>query len=321
MIHQQTVSSMFTNNYVNRISFLLLLFSGFLFAQNKASDFGLLGNVSSMQSVTKSLKNSNSTEVSGFLDSEMYDSISLKFDRRRNVVWRENYLDYRGKLGLFDRTILQVNANRMLEKLETTLIQNGEEPRKISQKKIYYYKGAQLIRMDEFNSGRTSDQFWVTNYVYNGNQLAEKVVWMEDEIFSRIKNEYNSRNRISAEKTFSNNGQMGKTVVMEYNSSGDIEKKLTQLGNEKTIETFVYLNDTLHRYQKMDQKGQLTREETYHELGWPTQIRQVNYQNNQLDIFDFEYKLDSMMNWVECTIYKNHKPEYVLTRTITYFKQ
>src|SRR5690606_32535518 len=112
----------------------LVLLSGILFAQNKATDFGLWGNVESMQTVTKSYHHPSRTEVSGFLDSEMYDSISMKFDRRRNVIFRENYLDYRGKLGLFDRSILQVNANRMPEKLETTLIQNGEEPRKISQR-------------------------------------------------------------------------------------------------------------------------------------------------------------------------------------------
>lgn len=312
---------MFTNNYVNPISLLVILISGLVWSQNKASDFGLLGNVSSMQSITKSIHNPNQTEVSGFLDSEMYDSISLKFDRRRNVIWRENYLDYRGKLGLFDRTIVQLNSNRMIEQLETTLIQNGEEPRKISQRKIYYYKGAQLLRMDEFNSGRTSDQYWVTNYVYQGNQLMEKVVWMEDEIFSRIKNEYNSGNRISAEKTFSNNGQLSKKVEFDYNSSGDLEKKLTQLGNEKTNETFLYENDLKKKYQKLDRLGQIIREETYNDYGWQTRIQQVNYKTNQVEIIDFEYKLDHMNNWIECKIYRNQVPEFIIRRTITYFKQ
>ena len=59
---------------------------------------------------------------------------------------------------------------------ETTLIQNGEEPRKISQRKIYYYLKNQLQRVDEFNSGRTSDQFWVTNWVYDRGKLKEKVI-------------------------------------------------------------------------------------------------------------------------------------------------
>jgi hypothetical protein len=312
---------MYTNKCVSPIRLFIFLFSGILFAQNKASDFGLLGNVESMQTITKSYQNPSRTEVSGFLDSEMFDSISLKFDRRRNVTFRENYLDYRGKLGLFDRTILQVNSNKMIEKLETTLIQNGEEPRKISQRKIYYYKGAQLLRMDEFNSGRTSDQFWVTNYVYQGNQLVEKVVWMEDEVFTRIKLEYNQRNRMGVEKSFSNNGQLGKRTEFEYNNSGDLIKKMTQLGNEKTIEAFIYDNDLKRKYQVVDSSGKILQEETYTEQGWINRVQKKNHQRNSEDTFEFDYKIDSMNNWIECTVYKNKIPEFTIKRIIKYYKQ
>lgn len=312
---------MFTKKCASLFRLSLVLLSGILFAQNKATHFGLWGNVESMQTVTKSYHHPSRTEVSGFLDSEMYDSISMKFDRRRNVIFRENYLDYRGKLGLFDRSILQVNANRMPEKLETTLIQNGEEPRKISQRKIYYYKGAQLIRMDEFNSGRTSDQFWVTNYVYKGTQLVEKWVWMEDEIFSRVKMEYNDRNRLAAEKTFSNNGQLGKKIEFEFNSSGDLIKKMTQLGNEKTFETFVYDNDLKKKYLVLDSSGKVLHEEMYNELGWISQVRKKNHQRNSEDFYEFEYKIDSMNNWTECTIKKNQIPEFKIIRNIKYYKQ
>jgi hypothetical protein len=312
---------MFTKKCASLFRLSLLFLSGILFSQSKATDFGLWGNVESMQSVTKSFRNPSLTEVSGFLDSEMYDSISLKFDRRRNVIFRENYLDYRGKLGLFDRTILQVNANRMPEKLETTLIQNGEEPRKISQRKIYYYKGAQLIRMDEFNSGRTSDQFWVTNYVYKGTQLVEKVVWMEDEIFTRVKMEYNDRNRLSAEKSFSNNGQLGKKLEFEFNSSGDLTKKVTHLGNEKTFESFLYDNDLKKKYLVTDSSGKVLHEEIYHDLGWISQVHKKNSHQNSEDFYEFEYKIDSMNNWTECIIRKNQIPEFKIIRKIKYYKQ
>src|SRR5690606_29392208 len=187
------------------LSSFLLLLTGILQAQFRTTDFRLLGKVESVQSVTYAYGNPSKTEVSGFLDSEQFDSVYLKFDRRRNLILRENFLDYRGKLGLFDRTILQINPSNQLEKLETTLIQNGEEPRKISQRKRFYYLQNQLVRQDEFNSGRTSNQYWVTNYIYEKGEIAEKVFWMEDEIFSRDKFNYNFKGELTEEKNFHNN--------------------------------------------------------------------------------------------------------------------
>lgn len=312
---------MFTNKCTSQIRLLFFLLSGILFAQNKTFDFGLLGNVESMQSITKSYQNPNSTEVSGFLDSEMYDSIFMKFDRRRNVVLRENFLDYRGKLGLFNRTTLQLNSNRMIEKLETTLIQNGEEPRKISQRKIYYYFGTELIRMDEFNSGRTSDQFWVNNSIYSDKKLAQKVIWMEDEIFSRVEYSYDLRQRLQTEKSFSNNGKLGKRMDFEYDTSGNLIKKIIQVGNEKTIEAFVFDDDRKTSFQLLDKLGKILHQENYNESGWIKSLQKLNHRTQQIDLYEFDYRTDEMNNWTSCTIRKNQIPEFSIERKIKYYKQ
>ena len=305
---------------VLRISVLILFVSSTLIAQNRTADFGLIGEVESVQSVTKLAQNPTQTEVSGFLDSEFYDSIYLKFDRRRNLVLRENYLDYRGKLGIYDRTVFQINGFNQIEKLETTLIQNGEEPRKVSQKKKFYYLKNLLARMDEWNFGRTSDQYWVTNSVYEKGRLVEKVIWMEDQIFSRNKYRFDFNNEILQEKSFSNNGKLNKTIDFEYDNFGQLIKKITQSGNENTIETFQYGRAYLLERQLMEKSGKVLRKEIYSETGFLEEIQKYNYQTKQIDHFHFDFILDEKNNWTDCFISKNNVPLYSMKRKIKYYK-
>lgn len=300
------------------LSSFLLLLTGILQAQFRTTDFQLLGKVESVQSVTYAYENPSKTEVSGFLDSEQFDSVYLKFDRRRNLIVRENFLDYRGKLGLFDRTILQINPSNQLEKLETTLIQNGEEPRKISQRKKFYYLRNQLVRQDEFNSGRTSDQYWVTNYLYEKGEIAEKVFWMEDEIFSRDQFNYNFKGELTEEKNFHNNGSVGKTIDYKH-VNGFLSKKTTSSGNEKTTETFIYDSEFLSKYELMDNSGRILRTETYDKNGLLSELQKFNHKTKQIDNYSFKFELDKENNWIKCEISQNKTPIYVIKRTINYF--
>src|SRR5690606_18054627 len=309
---------MLTKNCVIKISLLLLFLANGLSAQFRTTDFRLLGKVESVQSVTKSFSNPDQTKVSGFLDSEQFDSVYLKFDRRRNLILRENYLDYRGKLGLFDRTVLQINPSNQLEKLETTLIQNGEEPRKISQQKKFYYIKNQLVRTDEFNSGRTSDQFWVMNASYKNGEISKKVFWMEDEIFSMDKLEYDEKNLLRSETNFHNNGSKGKTVKYEY-ANGDLLKKISELGNETTIETFRYDKDRLSQIESAAQTGKILRIESYDENGLLSALKRFNHKTQEFDLYRFEFEMESENNWTKCVISRHQSTIYSIQRKITYF--
>lgn len=309
---------MLTKNCAIKISFFLLFLANGLSAQFRTTDFRLLGKVESVQSVTKSFSNPDQTKVSGFLDSEQFDSVYLKFDRRRNLILRENYLDYRAKLGLFDRTVLQINPSNQLEKLETTLVQNGEEPRKISQRKKFYYIKNQLVRTDEFNSGRTSDQFWVMNASYKNGEISKKVFWMEDEIFSVDQLEYDEKNLLRTETNFHNNGSKGKTVKYEY-ANGDLLKKISESGNETTIETFRYDNGRLSQIELAENSGKLLRIEKYDENGLLSELKRFNHKTQEFDTYRFEFEMDSENNWTKCLISQNQNPIYNIHRKITYF--
>lgn len=300
-----------------RLTFLFIIFCSFLSAQSHLRDFNLKGKVRNLESTTY-LYSGNSTNPSGFLDSENFDAIKLNFDQKGNLILRENYLDYRGKLGLFDKTVYQFNFSNQIEKQETTLVQNGEEPKKISQKKTFYYLKNQLIRTDEFNSGRTTDQFWVINHIYNGGRLKKKEIWMEDEIFSTSEFEHRLHNIIS-EKTFHNDGKQGRKVSFEYDENQNVKNKTTESGNEKTIETFMYDKNVLKEHVVKNKKQEIQLREIFNPEGLLSSTEKINYTKNSLAQFKFEYEFDSQNNWIKCVILENETPKFKVIRTINYY--
>ncbi|MFV0303861.1 MAG: hypothetical protein ACK5IC_00055 [Moheibacter sp.] len=312
---------MLTKKCVIQISILVITGVQTVFGQQqfRSSDFGLIGKVESLQSVTVDYSMKIETKVSGFLDSEMFDSIYLKFDKQRSLVLRENYLNYRGKLGLFNQTEFQYNFQNQIEKLQTILIQNGEEPRRITQLKTFFYLKNNLIRIDEYNSGRTTDQNWIVNYVYNGGNITEKVFWMEDAIFSTSKFEYDYNGEILSEKSFHNNGVLGKTIQNEYNQFGQIEKKVVKSGNEMTRETFEYGTVYKSSTKITDKSGNTLRAEIFDKRGLVKEIQKINYQTNQVDSYQFYFELDNVGNWTKCEIRKNNIPTYITNRKINYY--
>lgn len=291
--------------------------AGLAYAQHLTTDFRLTGKVESLQSVTKIYTNPTKTEPSGFLDSERFDSVYMKFDKQRNLILRENFSDYRGKLGLFEQTIYQFNSQNQIEKLETTLVQNGEEPRKISQRKVFYYLKNQLIRTDEFNSGRTTNQFWVTNFIYEGGRLKRKDVWMDDEIFSKLEFE-NRLMKVTSEKTFHNDGKLGKTIDYKYDENAKLILKSTKSGNERTDETFEYENAKLitHTIQNNDK---VILKEILNADELPKEIQKFNYTTQKFDLHQFKFEYDSQNNWINCLILENQIPKFIIKRIINYY--
>lgn len=299
------------------IKFILLLICSFSFAQ-QLSDFKLIGKVKSLESTTFLYSNSSKTNPSGFLDSEYFDAIKLNFDQKGNLTLKENYLDYQGKLGLFDKTIYQFNFANQIEKQETTLVQNGEEPKKISQRIKFYYLANQLIRRDEFNSGRTTNQFWVINHIYNGGRLKKKEFWMEDEIFS-TSNFENKLHKVISETTVHNNGKTGQIISYEYDENQNLKNKTTQSGNEKTIETFSYDKNVLKEHLVQNKNQEIQLRETFNLQGLPSSIEKVNYNRKSLTQFKFEYELDAQNNWINCVILEDETPKYKIIRKISYY--
>lgn len=310
---------MLTKKCVHSILWLCLLAVSPIFGQQRTTDFALVGPVENVQSVTIAL-NVGKTAASGFLDSQNFDSIYWQFDRQRNLIVQENFLDYRGKLGIFDRTIYQINPQNQLEKSETTLIQNDEEPRKIAQRKTYYYLGNRLIRMDEFNAGRNADQYWVTNSVYDAKGLQKKVFWMEDEIFSYTDFTLDHFQHPWQELTYANNGQLTHQKVYENNRLGLPLRIRYGHPQKMNVEKLSYGAKYLAEKQVYDEAGVLIRTEQYGAQGQIEEIHQLNYNTRQTDVYRFEFQKDPMNNWIFCEISKNGQPSYVIKRKIKYFK-
>lgn len=307
-------------DFNKKIRLFIFLIPTLVWSQNRLADFDLVGPVESLQSVSKKEGFPQTTVVTGFLDSELYDSIYLKFDRRRNLILRENFLDYRGKLGLFDRTVYQFNRNNQIEKQQTTLIQNGEESRRISQVKKFYYLKNQLVRIDELNYGRTSNQYWVINSSQKSAEMTEKDFWMDDEVFTRNIYEFDAHSNPIREKSIHNNGQIGKQVIYENNSAGLPLKITNKSGRTETYETFEYGKNYVSKRQVFDEKGGLIRTDSYTPNGRLSAVQMWNYSTKQLDEYRFEYTFDHHNNWVKCVIYLNHNLLQTINRKINYFK-
>lgn len=300
-----------------KLALILCFCCVFLTAQQHLHDFKLNGNVQSLESTSYSFSQTK-TSPSGFLDSELYDKIKLDFDRNGNLVSRENYLDYQGKLGLFDKTVYQFNSHNQIEKQETTLIQNGEEPKKISQRKLLYYLGDRLIRTDEFNFGRTTDQFWVINYIYIGGRLKKKVFWMDDKIFSVTEFEHRLY-KIISETTIHNDGKKGQKINFEYDDNQRIKNKTTEAGNEKMTESFLYEKDHLKEHIIKNKQQEVQLKETFNSFGLPVLIEKINYNTNSLTAYKFEYEFDLQNNWINCVILEDGTPRYKIIRKINYY--
>lgn len=307
---------MLTRKCENQIKILFLFCPVFLFAQLQIDDFQLNGNIESVQTKSGVWENEAKTSASGFFETEDFDSVFLKFDRKGNLVLRKNFLDYQGKLGLFDETKFQFNAESQIEFQETELIQNGEEPWKISQRKIYYYIENQLARIDEFNSGRTTDQFWVTNFIYEGGRLKRKDFWMEDKIFSYSKFAHRLM-KITKEETFHNDGKLGKTIDYGFDENAKLILKSAHSGNEYFEETFEYEKGKLARKTISENKN-IIQIEKFNSLGLPLEIQKFNYQKKKMDVYRFKFEYDSHDNWINCVILVNQTPQLKIKRKIKY---
>lgn len=301
-----------------QLRFLLFFLFSIALSQNQAVNFQLKGKVKTVESTTYLVLDDTQTTASGFLDSEYFDAVKLDFDHQGNLVLRQNYLDYQGKLGLFDKTIYWYNPENQLEKTETTLVQNGEEPTRISQTKNYYYLANKLVRADEFNFGRTTNQTWIINYKYFHQNLSEKEFWMEDEIFSKEIHTYDLTNYIESIQTFHNDGKIGQIIFFQYAEKRNLKNKITETGNEKIVESFEYENGLLKTLILKDSKDEIQMRKTYYPSGLPATIEKKDYNQNRLLKYDFKFTFDSQNNWINCLILEDEKQKFRIVRKINY---
>lgn len=307
--------------FTKKCALIFSLFIAFqsVIAQTQLQEFKLKGKVKSLSSKTYAYGSSTQFEVSGFLDSEMYNAIDLEFSPFGKLICKTQYLDYRGKLGVFDVTNYFYNPQQQLEKLETTLIQNGEEPKRISQIRKYYYLNNQLIREDEFNYGRTTQQYWVFNHAYYGNKLLKKTTWMEDEVFTQTLYTYNFNGEIQSQIDRFNNGKVGKSIAQRFDVKTQTKTIETTYGNQKSKEEFKFLTPNSFTYLQWDDQNKLIKQVENDSYANPKSAQIYKPNQNQLVKFEFKYEFDSENNWIQCTIFEQNIPKYTILRYITYY--
>lgn len=298
--------------------YLFLLLSIISWAQISQKDFHLKGKIKTLKSTTYAIENGN-WEVSGFLDSEYFNQVELDFNHLGNIISKTQYLDYRGKLGIFDQTFYQYNPQNQLVKQKTILIQNQEEPQRFSQIKKFYYLNSQIIRIDEFNLGLNNDQTWTFNYLYQNQNLIEKHTWMEDQIFSKTIYKYDITNQLYQTIDYTNHGKEMKKIEESFDKNNQVKTVQTSYGNQKFIETIHYKNPKRIVYEKTNEFGVLLNQKEYNKYQLINLVKKRENSQDQFINFEFQYDYDKYENWVECIISVNHIPKYKIKRLITYF--
>ena len=102
------------------------------------ADFNLKGKVEKIISTATEAKG-NSTTLP-FYENEYYDQVSLEFNPKGLLTKRTNYLDYRGKLAVYNYVNYDYNNANLIDKQTNVVINNGEDPKRTaSDKKFVMY--------------------------------------------------------------------------------------------------------------------------------------------------------------------------------------
>ena len=99
------------------------------------ADFNLKGKVEKIIS-TATEANGNSTTLP-FYENEYYDQVSLEFNPKGLLTKRTNYLDYRGKLAVYNYVNYDYNNANLIDKQTNVVINNGEDPKRTASDKKF----------------------------------------------------------------------------------------------------------------------------------------------------------------------------------------
>lgn len=93
------------------------------------ADFNLKGRVEKVTSTATDAKGNTTTLP--FLENEFYNQISLEFNQKGLLIKRTNYLDYQGKLAVYNYVNYDYNNSNFIDKQTNTVINNGEDPNEL----------------------------------------------------------------------------------------------------------------------------------------------------------------------------------------------
>lgn len=254
-----------------------------------------------------------------FLENELYNEIVLTFDTKGNLTKRNNLLDYRGKLGIYNFIEYDYEQNNRLKQQKTTVVNNGEDPLRVASLKQYQYdsKGT-LITLNEVVKNKTSTLSYQTDFKYDP-KLKEITTKVDGSILSKKQLFYNKKGKLNKEETTSFDGKKGLNKFYIYDQETLVYSE-EEINNRRQIQYFDQENGK-SKYQQFDHNQNLKLELIYNNNQQVIEAKVQTYQNGKplYRSYQLTYELDSVGNWTKATITTGNEVAYYLNRTITYY--
>jgi len=281
-----------------------------------AKDFNFNGNVKKVISTAKDINGNYATIP--FLENEFYNQIVLEFNSKVNLSKRTNNLEYNGKLGVYSFTDYQYNSSQLPTEIKTTVLNNGEDPMRVSSLKQYaYHSNGQINNLQETIQSKTSSTTYQTLFNYS-NRLEKVQTKVDGAISGEVIYTYNRAGKLIQQETIGFNGKSGLTKYFIYDGATPIYEEINNNGNKQM--TFINQHHSVSKFQQFDQNQNLKLELNFDQDYNVTEAKVQSFKAGQpiLNTYQIKYNYDSKNNWIMAQVYNQGDLKYVVTREISY---
>ena len=280
------------------------------------AEFNLKGKVEKITS-TATEANGNSTTLP-FYENEYYDQVSLEFNQKGLLAKRTNYLDYRGKLAVYNYVNYDYNNANLIDKQTNVVINNGEDPKRIaSDKKFVYDNNNRLINLTEKIEGKSSKSSYETVFSYS-NKLDKIITKVEGSTISENSLTYNKNGLLVLDEMTSFDGKKGRKSYYIYDGKMPVYNEEIA-GNSSKI--LFFDNGNISKLQSFDNNKMLAYQADFDSRNEIINFKKQSFRNGQtvLTSYQVSYEYDSKNNWIKASITTNGALKYIVKRTITYY--
>jgi hypothetical protein len=280
------------------------------------NDFRLKGKVKKVIS-TATDSNGNSATLPLY-ENEYYDQVSLEFNEKGLLDKRVNYLDYRGKLGVYNYVDYVYKTSYLLDNQVNTIVNNGEDPKRVASNKSYYYDNKnQVIKLIDKVEGRSSKSTYETNFIYS-NRLDKIVTKVENSISTENNLTYNKNGFLVLNESTSFDGKKGRKSYYLYDNKTPIYKE--EIAGSLSSITF-YDKGSISKIQSFDTDKNLNYEALYNSNNEIESLKTQSFIGGKSTLTNYKvtYDYDEKGNWIKAKITSNGVSKFNVNRSISYF--
>lgn len=279
-------------------------------------DFNLKGKVEKVISTATDAKGNSATLP--FLENEFYNQISLEFNSKGLLTKRTNYLDYQGKLAVYNYVNYNYNNSNLIDKQTNTVINNGEDPKRIASDKTFVYDNKNhLISLTEKIEGKSSKSSYETLFNYS-NKLNKITTKVEGSTISENNLTYNKNGLLVLDEMTSFDGKKGRKTYYIYDKETPVFQEEI-VGNSSKIMFFE--NGNISKLQSFDNNKALVYQADFDSKNEIVNFKKQSFRNGQtiLTSYQVSYEYDAKNNWVTASISTNGEIKYIVKRAINYY--